>query len=281
MKNLLKAVLVTLALVLCSAITADAQQGQTSITQTTLAAAISGPAGYSGTSSTISGTVTLTACAGILAPTLPGSPVSMIYIDREAIGILTGWNSTTCSGPVLRGYLGTQAAPHKLADMVLIAPPYNTNLALGGNPVPNGFYNADPPVGSTCSAGVPTNIWLNVNTGNQWLCSTITNTWVPGFTNQIGETIVPTTAVASATTILPSGPLFHITGTTPVTTITAPVGCNATAVGGCTFTAIVDTGTASMFATGGNLEIGAAITTLTGNAYVFTWDAVQSKWVTR
>jgi hypothetical protein len=274
MKNLLKAVL-TLALVFGFALGAQAQQGQGQITQTTLVNAVLGPAGYSGTSSTISTSVTLAACTGVLAPILPGTPVSDIYIDREVMGVLT-WNTSTCSGTVLRGYLGTQAAPHSAGTMVLMAVTYQTNLAQGGNPLPNGFFNQDPPVGATCSAGVPTNVWVNVLTGNQWLCSTITNTWVPGFTNSIGETIVPTTAVASATTILPSGPLFHLTGTTSITTITDPVGCNATAVGGCQFTVICDA--VCTWAASGNIAV-AAGTVVAGTPVTFIWDAKNSKWV--
>lgn len=256
--------------------------GQAALTQTTLASSVSGPSLYSGSSPTISGSVTLAACTGIAAPILPGTPSSIIYVGREAMGVFT-INTTSCVATVTRGYLGTQAAPHVSGDMVLYGPNYAVTLAQGGNPVPNGLFQQDPPQGGACTtANTPTTPWVNVLTGAQWLCSTITGTWVPGFNNPlIPEAQAPTTAVASATTIVPSGPLFHLTGTTPVTTITAPVGCNATAVGGCSFTVIADTGTASMFGTGGNLEIGAAITTLTGNQYVFVWDAKNSKWVVR
>lgn len=260
---------------------AFAQQGQNSVTMTTLASAVTGPALYSGTSPTIQTYVCLASVTGISAPVLPGTPVSVIYVDREAMGVWTV-NTTTACLTVNRGYLGTQASPHLSGQMVLVAPAYQANLGTGGNPVPSGFYNQDPPQGGTCSSGVPTNIWVNVTTGAQWQCSTITTAWVPGFNNPLYlVSIVPTTAVASATTITPSGPYFHLTGTTAVTTITAPVGCNATAYGGCSFTAIADTGTSSMFGTGGNLEIGAAITTLTGNQYIFIWDAKNSKWAVR
>lgn len=254
--------------------------GQTALTQTTISAAINGPSYYSGTSANFSQTVTLAACTGIAAPILPGTPSSIIYVDREALGVLS-WNTSTCSGVVLRGYLSTQAAPHVSGDMALFGPNYAVTLAQGGNPVPNGFFQQDPPAGGSCTpSGTPTTPWVNVLTGAQWLCGTISKTWIPGFVNPLtSASDVPNTAVASATTIVPTGPLFHLTGTTPVTTITTPVGCNATAVGGCIFTLIVDTGTASQLGTGGNLEIGAAITTLSGKAYSFVWDAVQSKWV--
>jgi hypothetical protein len=251
------------------------------ITQTTLASAVSGPSLYSGTSPSLSLTVTLAACTGLAGPILPGTPSSIIYVGREAMGVFS-LNTTTCVLNVNRGYLGTQAAPHPSGDMVLYGPNYAVTIAQGGNPVPNGLFQADPPAGSCTVANTPATPWVNVLTGAQWLCSSITKTWVPGFYNPLyPEASAPTTAVASAASITPSGPLFHLTGTTPVTTITTPVGCNATAVGGCVFTVITDTGTASMFGTGGNLEIAAAITTLTGNEYVFVWDATQSKWAVR
>jgi hypothetical protein len=254
--------------------------GQTSLTQTTLASAVSGPSLYSGTSPTISGTVTLAACTGLAAPILPGTPSSILYVGREAMGVFS-LNLTSCTAVVNRGYLGTQAAPHPSGDMVLYGPNYAVTIAQGGNPVPSGLFQQDPSAGGSCTASAtPTSPWVNVLTGAQWLCSSISKTWIPGFVNPLtAANDVPNTAVASATTVLPTGPLFHLTGTTPVTTITAPVGCNATAVGGCEFAVIVDTGTASQFGTGGNLEIGAAITTLSGKSYTFVWDAVQSKWV--
>jgi hypothetical protein len=260
---------------------ATAQQGQANLTQTTLAGAVTGPSGYSGTTPTLQTYICLASVTGISTPILPGTPVSVIFVDREAMGVFNVSTSTSCV-TVNRGYLGTQASPHLNGDMVLISNLYNTTAVTGGNPLPSGFYNVDPPQNGTCNAGVPTIPWVNVSTGAQWLCSTITGSWVPGWNNPLSYVSpVPTTAVASATTITPSGPFFHLTGTTPVTTITQPIGCNATGVGYCSFTIIADTGTSSMLATGGNLEIGAAITTLTGNQYTFLWDAKNSKWVVR
>ena len=260
---------------------AFAQQGQASLTQTTLSGAVTGPSLYSGTSPTLQSFVCLASVTGISAPILPGTPVSVIFVDREAMGVWTVNTSTGCL-TVNRGYLSTQASPHVNGQMVLIGNLYQATLGLGGNPVPSGLYQQDPPQSGTCSSGVPTIPWVNVLSGAQWLCSTITQTWVPGWNNPLSYVSpVPTTAVASASTITPSGPFFHLTGTTPVTTITQPIGCNATAVGYCSFTVVADTGTASMFGTGGNLEIGAAITTLTGNQYTFLWDAKNSKWVVR
>lgn len=255
---------------------AQAQQGQNTLTQTTLATAVTGPALYSGTSPTIQSTICLASTTGLSAPVLPGTPSSIIYVDREAMGVFSVNTTTNCI-IVNRGYNGTNASPHLSGAMVLYGPNYAVTIAQGANPVPNGLFWQDPPQWATCSAGVPTQTWVNMLTGAQWICSTITGGWVPGFNNPLYP-VSPglTTAVASATTILPTGPFFHLTGTTSVTTITTPVGCNATAVGACQFTVICDG--VCTWAASGNIAV-AAGTVVAGTQITFTWDAKNSKWV--
>src|SRR6267378_3572974 len=142
---------------------------QTALTQTTLSGSVSGPALYSGSSPTISGSLTLASCTGIAAPVLPGTPSSILYVGREAMGVFS-INTTSCTATVFRGYLGTQAAPHPSGDMVLYGPNYAVTLALGGNPVPSGLFQQDPPMNGTCTAaGTPTTPWINVLTAAQWL----------------------------------------------------------------------------------------------------------------
>jgi hypothetical protein len=144
---------------------AGASFGQTALTQTTLASAVSGPALYSGTSPTISSTITLTSCTGLAGPLLPGTPSSIIYVGREAMGIWS-LNTTSCTAVVNRGYLGTQAAPHPSGDMVLYGPNYATTIAQGGNPLPSGLFQQDPPANGTCSPTLtPGSPWVNALTG--------------------------------------------------------------------------------------------------------------------
>jgi hypothetical protein len=95
------------------------------------------------------------------------------------------------------------------------------SMVLAGQP--NWFYGFDPSGGCTQSATFVTP-WINTKTGNQWLCSTVTNSWVPGFANDVAPP-TPTAAVASAAGLItPSGPLFHVTGTSAITGFTLPVG---------------------------------------------------------
>jgi hypothetical protein len=263
------------SILVCLAGLAGVALGQTALTETTLASAVSGPSFYNGNSQRIDQTVVLTSVSGISAPTLPGTPVSVIYVGREAMGVFAV-NTTLKTVNVFRGYLGTQASPHPSGDMVLIQNTYSTGN--GANPLPSGFFQSDPPQGGACTtANVPTTPWVNVLTGAQWLCSTVTGTWVPGFNNPLyAIASAPTKAVASATTIVPSGPFFHLTGTTSISTITPPIGCDATAVGGCQITVICDG--VCTWGTGGNIAV-AAGTVVAGTPVTFIWDAVNSLWV--
>jgi hypothetical protein len=272
-KKLLKAVSI-LALALCFT---DAAFAQVALTQTTLASQVNGPALYAGTTTTIDQNIVLASVAGISAPVLPGTPVSVIYIGREAIGVFTVNTSTKIVGG-FRGYLGTQAAPHASGDMVLIAQQYSTNSQYGANPIPSGFFPQDAPLFGGCTAAnTPTTPWVNILTAAQWLCSGVTNTWVPGFGNPLVPILAaPTAAVASvAGATLPSGPLFHVTGTNAITSWTIPIGCNATAVGGCSFTVIPDA--VFTWTAAGNIAL--AGTAVVNKALTFTWDAKNSKWV--
>lgn len=267
------------SLVLLLAGLAGAAFGQTALVQTTLSTAQTGPALYSGGSPTISSSVTLAACSGVAAPLLPGTPVSYILIGREVEGVLT-WNASTCSGLVYRGYLSTQASPHVSGDMVLIAPVYQTTLGQGGNPTPNGFFQQDPPLNGACTAAnTPATPWVNVLSGAQWLCSSITGTWVPGFVNPLSpQSEGQTATVASAAgAILPSGPLFVVSGSAAITGFTIPVGCNATAVGACSFTIISAAGSTWTWTAAGNIMT--AGTGTAGKTFTFVWSASLSKFV--
>jgi hypothetical protein len=274
MKTLRRAVLILAAMLGFCGIS----QAQVALTQTTLASSVSGPAFYSGGTVNIDQTIFLSSVTGISAPSLPGSPVSIIYVGREAMGVFTV-NTSLKSVNVFRGYLGTQAGPHPNGDMVLISNVYATNQAFGGNILPSGFFQVDPPANGACTAaGTPTTPWLNVLTGGQWICSSITKTWVPGFVNTFSSGEQETATVpAAAGTVLPSGPLFVISGAGAITGFTIPIGCNATAVGQCTFTVIAAAGSTWTWTAAGNIMT--AGTGTAGHTFTFTWSASLQKFV--
>lgn len=250
---------------------------QTALTQTTLSGAVSGPSMYNGTSPTISSTVCLASVTGIAAPVLPGTPASVIYVDREAMGVFTVNSSTGCLS-VNRGYLGTQASPHVSGAMVLIQQLYQTTLGTGGNPEPSGFFQQDPPYGATCTAAnTATTPWVNVLTGAQWLCSGQTGTWAPGWSNPLSAppTWIQTGTVASAAgAITPSGPYFDISGTSAITGFNIPLGFD-TNKGGC-FTA-KPTGIWTWTAAG-NIATAGTVTAAT-TPVTFCWDVAAQKWI--
>jgi len=247
---------------------------QTSLTQTTLAGAVTGPSLYSGTSPTLQTFICLASVTGISAPILPGTPVSVIYVDREAMGV---WTVNTTSGclTVNRGYLGTQASPHVTGQMVLVAVLYQTTLGTGGNPLPSGLFQQDPPQGGTCTAaGIPATPWVNVLTGAQWLCS-VAGTWVPGFNNPLSTSspgLVSTTAASTGAQVIP-GPYFALSGTNAITSFTIPVGFNATAGGYGSF-CIYPTGA---FTTTATNNIVNATTAVVGKLLCYTWNPTTSK----
>ena len=125
------------------------------------------------------------------------------------------------------------------------------------------FITKDP---SPSPMSVPTQTFvINVTTGSQWIYSTVTNSWVPGYVNGTGAPLSPTAAVASpAGQITPTGPLFHVTGTNAITGIVLPLGF----IGG-TITMIPD----GVFSwTTANNIIVASGTIVVGIPITFTYD---------
>jgi hypothetical protein len=243
---------------------------QTALTQTTLSGAVNGPVMYSGSSTpTLSTTVTLTSVTGVVAAFNTSVIQSVLYVGQEAMGVVSV-NSSTLQVNVLRGYLGTKASPHPSGDMVLIG---QFNL-LGSNM----FFQQDPPFNGACiSTAIPSTPWVNVMTGAQWLCSSVTGTWVPGWNNPLnGGAEKVTAAVASAAGLVtPSGPLFHITGTAAITGFNIPVGFDATPSGGGSFCAIPD----GIFTTTAASNIALASTAVVNKMLCWQWDATNSKFV--
>jgi hypothetical protein len=186
--------------------------GQAALNSNHSFGAVSGPALYSGTSSTISGSVTLAACTGIAAPLLPGTPSSIIYVGREAMGVFT---VNGCTLGVIRGYLGTQASPHPSGDMVLYGPNYAVTWRSAGIRFRTGSSAGPALWWDLHRANTPTTPWVNVLTGAQWLCSSITGTWVPGWQNPWAATSTwgqTATVASAAAAITPSGPLLQHLG---------------------------------------------------------------------
>jgi hypothetical protein len=120
--------------------------------------------------------------------------------------------------------LGAFKGPHLSGSIVLIA---------DVDPFGARFYECNP-TGSPATDSGFTTPYVNVVTGEQWLYSSLSGGWVAGWNNPAPKGV--TAAVASvAGATLPSGPLFHMTGTNAVTAFTIPVG-----FAGGSFTVIAD-----------------------------------------
>lgn len=130
---------------------------------------------------------------------------TLLYIDDGTGGndeavFVNAVNGTKIS--VTRGYNGTQANAHLSGSVVLLGPPQN-------------FFSVDPSGACTSSSAVTP--WVNIQTGRQWICSSVSSSWVAGFFNQAAAPGVTTAVASVAGATNPSGPLFHVTGALAIT----------------------------------------------------------------
>ncbi len=84
-------------------------------------------------------------------------------------------------------------------------------------------YSTDPS-GGCATATTFVTPYVNLTNGYQWLCSAVTLSWVPGFGNPSRPPGITTAVASAAGAVLPTGPLFHITGTAAITGFTVPLG---------------------------------------------------------
>jgi len=287
----IKKLLLVLPLLLLGASGAYAQ-GQGAVCQTTLTATIpvcpliettlgaavgAGNTISSGINTAYQTTITLASLTGVVGP-IQGTPQTLIYIDNELMAVTGTPNTALLTVPVQRGYQSTTAMPHVSGTMVLIGAPFQ-------------FYSSDPgglaipPVTSAFSACNPLTIqstpYLNYVTGRQWLCSSITNTWVPGWNNASFVDGIAVSVIASVAGSTPiGGPVFEISGTNAITGFTmnagGAIGFNGTAFGGGCFY-VIPTGIFTWTAAG-NISV-AGTTTVITIPVTFCWNPTTLKWM--
>ena len=239
--RIFKAVTVVLGLVLLACSPSFAQQN--ALGTTTLASAMTNQ----------TNTANVASATGITY-SVSGNQ-TLLVIDNEAMMVAASPNGTQVT--VTRGYGGSRASAHVSGANVLI-----------GRPT---WFTSFDPSGSCSNNNLIASPLVNYLTGNQWLCSSVTGRWVPGFGNpgNSGSPIGVTTAVASAAGLVtPSGPLFHITGTMAITGFTLPVGFN-----GGTFCVIPD----GNFTTTNANNIALATTAVTSKTLCWTYDKNAAK----
>lgn len=223
-----------------------------SLTQTTLSAAITVNQNQFAVAST----------TNIFPPS--NNKMQQIYVidpgsTRGELMTVTGVPS---AGVVQVSRLDEFKGGHLSGAIVIINP---QDVSLG-----DGFVGRSPvPV----PAKVPVFQWIvDVTNGEQWLYSTVTNSWVPGF-NNISAPISPTALVTATAAVLPAptGPLMHVaaSGTPAVTGITKP--------NGFTSGQLVMIPDAAFTWTTGDGSIAVAGTAVANKTITWTYDAAVSK----
>jgi hypothetical protein len=176
-----------------------------SLTQTTLSAAI--------TASQAS--IPVASAAHIVAPS--GGYYQKIYVidpngmKGELMTVLAV-SGTQVSVSRLDEFKG----PHASGSIVLMA-----DL----DPVSGACFYTTNPVGTPAADPGLTVPYVNVVTGEQWIYSSVTGGWVPGWNNPaVGKGCTTAIASGDSAAVTPTGPLFHVTGSSGVTSFVIPVG---------------------------------------------------------
>lgn len=204
----------------------------------------------------------------IASPSARGNGTYLYIVDPgaqkgELVQVVSAVSGVTGRYNVKRGIGGTSQVGHVASAVVLV-----------GSPNAFGAYDPTGACGSTSVNG-PTgqsaaNLFVNTANGNEWLCSTVTGTWVPGFNNPAPSSAVTTAVASAAGLITPSGPLFHVTGALAVTGFNLPVGF----VGG-SFSVIADG--AFTWTAANNIATASAGASVVSKVYTFTYDFNTSK----
>jgi hypothetical protein len=215
----------------------------TALTQTTLSAAITAT----------QTTFTVASGTNLSNPTLGKFQAIYVIDPGQTKGELMTVLSVA-SATVTVARLDQFKAAHASGSIVLIA-----NV----DPTLSTFYEYDPS-GAPPSASQPlTTPWVNAVTGEQWLIG-LNNIWVPGWNNRSSIKGVTAAVASAAGLIVPSGPLFHITGTAAITGFTIPTG-----FAGGSFNVIPD----AIFTWTAANNIALAGTAVVSKTIEFTYDA--------
>jgi hypothetical protein len=239
--------------------------GQASLTFTKLSAAVSS------SSTTL---ITVSSTTGITAPSASDpTKATLLYIEdgTGGNGVGEAMFVNAVSGNVLRvtrGYDHTVANPHISGALVLVGQP-------------NQFFEIEPS-GACTSTTILVTPYVNIRTGNQWLCSSVSGSWVPGFFNTAAQPGVTTAVASVAGATNPSGPLFHITGANAITAWGSSTtvglaggGGAATDTEGANFCIIPD----AAFTTTATNNIALASTAVINKVLCYTFDQTNKKYV--
>ena len=221
----------------------------TALTQTTLSAA----------TTTQSNVLTVASATGITAPS--SNFMQQLYVINLGQKVGELMNVVAVNGTQITVSRLDEFRQHFVTSSVVIIAPL-VSPAVG----PSLF--ATDPYGYPLVNPALYTPWINVTNGNQWLYSSVLLGWVPGWQNTTAPAAVTTAVASAAGTVTPSGPLFHITGTSAITGFTLPVGFT-----GGSFTVIPDA--VFTWTAAGNIAL--AGTAVVSKALTFTYEQNAAK----
>lgn len=236
-------------LILAIALLAAAAFGQTALTQTTLSSAITANQNV----------VQVASLTGIACSVTQLQPLYILDPGTRQGELVNCSKTSSTGGNFLTLQRGANfRTAHVTGAIVVIS---------NANNFAQSFSLTDP-YGANCGPCKLYTPLINTSNGNQWLWSTLTLSWVPGFNNP-NQPAVTADVASAAGVVVPSGPLFALTGNSAITGFTLPVGF---ATGGfCAFPTGTFTWTTAT-------NIGLAGTAVVGRTVCFTWDWATSKW---
>lgn len=167
----------------------------------------------------------ITSATGVSLPAVTGQG-SFLFVDHEAARVTGAGTSSTCF-KVSRGQLGTAAGYSHAVGAVVWVSQAATGTGDSSHPFSGGALVRYPPSGSCVAANqfsLPIILLGAEGQGVGTVMTCLSSKW---------QTIAPSTpvslgtVVASATTIVPTAFMFHVSGTTAIVNITVPVGLTA------------------------------------------------------
>lgn len=195
---------------------------------------------------------------------------TVLYIDDGTGGNDEAVFVNAVSGTqisVTRGYNGTQANLHLSGSVVLAG-------------APAAFVYVDP--SGSCVAANSYTPTVNIMSSKQWICSSISASWVPGYFNGTTSAGVTTAVASAAGAVNPTGPLFHVTGALAITawgsSTSAGLGAgggSATQPYGAPFCIIPD----GAFTTTATNNIALISTAVVNKLLCYTFDGTNKKYV--
>lgn len=231
---------------------------QNTLVQTSLSAAI--------TSTQV--VFSVASATGIVAPTTSVAGSSLYVVDvGQVMGELMPVQAISgTSVTVTRAF--SRAKAHLSGAMVLVAT------------APNWFQVKDPS-GACTTAATYVTPFLNQLTGNMWVCSAKTLSWIPGWNNESPVTqINAATAVASvAGTTGVDGPLIHVSGTNAITAWQPGIGWNGQGFCAIPDAAFTTTNGGTTVASTRVTAIALGSTAVANKVLCFTYDFTNAKFV--